>query len=344
MAPDMKIGLAYDLKEKVSEHQGQSNRAAPDDILEEYDSPETVEGISSAIVGLGHSVIKLGGGREFLTRVLECEVDLVFNIAEGLGNYRSREAQVPSVLEMLGIPYSGADPQCLAVCLDKPLTKKLVQLAGIPTPAWRAVASVTEMKEIPWEEFPFPAFVKPAFEGSSKGIRLRSRVENKEQLVEVGSSMLSGYGQAVMVEQFMSGEEVTVGVMGNSPPVVLGIMRVVPRKPTPHFVYSLEVKRDWENQVEYECPARLDAGVLDSIAEFSLRAFDVMGCRDFGRIDFRIARDGTPYFLEINPLAGLNPRSSDLPIMARKVGWSYESVIASILVSAAERCPGCVRK
>ncbi len=340
----MRIGLAYDLKEEVVSSQGQLCKAAPDDALEEYDSPETVEGLTRAIQARGYAVIGLGGGRNFLNNVLKEEVDLVFNISEGLGSYRSREAQVPSVLEMLGIPYSGSDPQCLAVCLDKILTKQLVSFAGIATPRWVAISTLSQLDSFDWNQIPFPAFVKPAYEGSSKGVRIRSRVEDPVQLREVVSSVLTAYHQTVMVEQFIAGEEITVGVVGNSPPMLVGIMRVVPKKKSPDFVYSLEIKRDWENQVDYECPACLPLPVLDLIAEYSLKVFDILGCRDFGRIDFRVSADGTPYFLEINPLAGLNPKSSDLPIMARKVGWTYDSLVAAVLDAAIQRYPECVRR
>jgi D-alanine-D-alanine ligase len=117
----------------------------------------------------------------------------------------------------------------------------------------------------------------------------------------------------------------------------VGIMRVVPRKKTDYFVYSLEVKRDWESLLIYECPALLGKSVLQDIADSSLRAFDALGCRDFARMDFRISPEGTPYFLEINPLPGLNPKSGDLPIMAGKMGWSYEALISAILNAALQR-------
>ena len=333
----MKIGLAYDLKEAVPVRQSQ-----PEDALEEYDSRETVGGIAAALESQGHSVIRLGGGRDFLFNIQKEKVDLVFNIAEGLGNYRSREAQVPAVLEMLDIPYTGSDPQCLAVCLDKPLTKKLVAAAGVATPRWQAVSSAVQVREIDWDGFPFPAFLKPVHEGSSKGIRSGSRVENRAQLAEAILALVERYQQSVMVEEFITGDEVTVGVVGNSPPTVLGMMRVVPRTTKGYFVYSLEVKRDWERLVEYECPAQLEAGVLQSIADSSLKAFRVLGCRDIARIDFRVSRDGTPYFLEINPLPGLNPSSGDIVIMAKKMGWRYESLLSAIIEAALERYPQCV--
>jgi D-alanine-D-alanine ligase len=331
----MRIGLSYDLKDKVPEPQGK-----PEDALEEYDSLETVDAIAKAIEAQHHSVVKLGGGREFLNNVMGQRVDLVFNIAEGLGNHRSREAQVPSVLEMLGVPYSGSDPLCLAVSLEKPLAKRLVSFSGVATPRWQVVGDTRQLKEVEWGQFPLPAFAKPAHEGSSKGIRITSRLESSQQIVEAVTGLLEYYQQPVMVEEFISGEEVTVGVIGNSPPKVVGIMRVVPRKKTDYFVYSLEVKRDWESLLTYECPALLGKGVLQDIADSSLKAYEALGCRDFARMDFRIGPDGTPYFLEINPLPGLNPKSGDLPIMAGKMGWTYEALISAVLNAALQRYSG----
>jgi len=333
----MKIGLAYDLKEAVPLRQSH-----PEDALEEYDSRETVVGIAAALESQGHSVIRLDGGRDFLVNIQKEKVDLVFNIAEGLGNYRSREAQVPGILEMLDIPYTGSDPQCLAICLDKPLTKKLLATAGVATPRWRVVNSAPQVREIDWDGFPFPAFLKPVHEGSSKGIRSGSRIENTAQLAEAIPALVGRYQQSVMVEEFITGDEVTVGVVGNSPPMVLGIMRVVPKSMEGYFVYSLEVKRDWERLVDYECPAQLEAGVLKRIADSSLKAFEILGCRDFARLDFRVSRDGIPYFLEINPLPGINPNSGDIIIMAKKMGWRYESLISAIVEAALERYPQCV--
>jgi len=333
----MRIGFSYDLKEAVGLKQ-----VDPEDALEEYDCAKTIELISSALEALGHSVVRLGGGREFLNNILRESVDIVFNIAEGHGNYRSREAQVPSVLEMLGIPYTGSDPQCLAICLDKPLTKKLVEDAGVSTPKWQTVANSRELCARFGEGLPFPAIVKPAHEGSSKGIRLSSLAQSPKQATEAVIRLLECYRQPVMIEEFIVGDEVTVGMVGNSPPKVLGMMRILPKKPEDYFVYSLEVKRDWKNLVDYECPARLKPEALDKIALYSVKAFAVLGCRDFARLDFRVNADGTPYFIEINPLPGLGDYS-DLVIMALKLGWRYEELVGAILSAALERYPLCVR-
>ncbi|HUU64320.1 MAG TPA: D-alanine--D-alanine ligase [Dehalococcoidia bacterium] len=333
----MKIGLSYDLKQVVSPEQNQ-----PEDALEEYDSQETVEAITKAIKAQGHSVVRLGGGRKFIANILLEDIDLVFNIAEGLGNHRSREAQVPSILEMLDIHYSGSDPQCLAICLDKPLSKKLVALAGVCTPRWHVINSEKDLHQIDWDYFPFPAFIKPAHEGSSKGIRLSSRVDNMKKMTEVATVLLERYQQPVMVEEFIAGSEVTVGVVGNHPPKVLGIMRILPKKSGDYFVYSLEVKREWESLVDYECPAQMKGSILQDITDSSLMVFEALGCRDIARIDFRLNSNGKPCFLEINPLPGLNPHSGDLPIIASKMGWTYEALILAILTAALERYPQCV--
>jgi len=268
-------------------------------------------------------------------------VDIVFNISEGRGNYRSREAQVPSVLEMLDIPYTGSDPQCLAVCLDKPVTKKLVAAADIPTPKWLLIADEAELRQIDWKGFPFPVIIKPAFEGSSKGICLTSLADNVAQAEKEVKRILKGYRQPVMIEGFIDGDEVTVGVIGNSPPKIVGMMRVLPKKQEKHFVYSLEVKRDYVNLVDYESPVRLPAGVLKKLERYSLQAFKVLGCRDFSRVDFRVGQDGIPYFIEINPLPGLGTYS-DLIIMAIKLGWTHEGLIGAVLDTAIERYPQCV--
>lgn len=330
----MRIGLSYDLKQEVDLEQ-----SGPEDALEEYDSPKTIELISAALQSMGHSVVRLGGGRDFLNNVLRQNVDVVFNIAEGRGNYRSREAQVPSVLEMLNIPYIGSDPQCLAVCLDKPLTKSIVAASGISTPNWRVI---TDRKaQISWDGFLFPAIIKPAYEGSSKGIRIGSLAKNLEQTLEIVAGVLEGYRQPVMVEEYIGGEEVTVGIVGNLPPKVLGIMRLIPKNGDEHFVYSLEVKRDWENLVDYECPAQLEKNTLERLTQSSLRIFQLLGCRDFARLDFRVNAEGMPYFLEINPLPGLGDYS-DLVIMAMKQGLSYEELIGAIVGAALERYPLCV--
>ena len=335
----MIIGLSYDLKDSIPPEQDYT-----EDALEEYDSPETINAIAAAIETRGHTTVKLGGGMEFLTNIVSRKVDLVFNIAEGLGTYRSREAQVPSILEMLDIPYSGSDPQCLAISLDKPLAKKILKASGVTTPQWHFIRSSDQLREIDWKQFPLPAFIKPAYEGSSKGISSGSVASSIEEITSAVSKMMDLYRQPVLVEQFISGDEVTVGIIGNSPAKVVGIMHILPKKKTDKFIYCLEVKRDWVNLVEYECPAKFDRKTLAKIEEASLKIYKELGCRDFSRIDFKVSAGGEPYFLEINPLAGLNPKSGDLPIMAGKMGLSYNNLILAIFDAAVERYPQCRKK
>jgi D-alanine-D-alanine ligase len=332
----MKIGLAYDLKQSVS-----AAASAPPDALEEYDSIETVNLLAAAIEQAGHQPVKLGGGREFLENVLRIPVDLVFNISEGRGALRSREAQVPAVLEMLGIPHSGADPQTLAIALDKPLTKQIVEAAGVITPQWRFFTSPNEATTTDWHGFRFPAFVKPAFEGSSKGIRLTSTAASADEVIQQVEGLFKSYGQPVIAEEFIDGDEVTCGVIGNIDgdimPMVLP-MRIVPRQKKGPFIYSLEVKRDYKNLVDYEYPAQLPPVVIERIKSQAMTVFRTLGCRDFTRMDFRIAADGTPYFLEVNPLPGLS-LDSDLYIIVTLMGWSHSRLVQTILSSAFDRYP-----
>jgi D-alanine-D-alanine ligase len=327
----MRIGLSFDLKPDKP-----PKAAYLDDSMEEYDSMETVELIKTSLEANGHQVTLLGGGNAFLDKI-RCEnVDIVFNIAEGQGNYRSRESQIPSILEMLDIPYSGSDPLCLAICLDKSLTKKMVAMEGVTTPRWQLVSNIEELHKINWKEFKFPLMMKPAHEGSSKGVRLTSVVKNMKELDAEANRLFDGYQQSVMVEEFISGDEITVGMTGNSPAEVLGIMRVLPRQKVEHFVYSLEVKRDYLKLVDYECPPKLDARVINRLKEASLRIFDILGCRDFARLDFRLDSDGTPYFIEINPLPGLG-NHSDLVIMADMLGIPHKELVNKILTAASKR-------
>jgi len=332
----MRIGLSFDLKETIALQPGSC-----DDAYEEYDSSETVELIATSLEAEGHTVTMLGGGRQFLSKINREKVDFVFNIAEGRGTYRSREAQVPAVLEMSDIPYSGSDPQCLAICLDKPLTKRLVALEGVSTPTWRVINDRQELSQMDFCGFPFPAIIKPAYEGSSKGIRLTSLVENPKQAIEAIEGLLGKYHQPAMIEKVILGDEVTVGIVGNSPPNVLGVMRVLPRQRNDYFLYTLEVKRNYLELVDYECPACLEEKVLQRIQTSSLKAFQALGCRDFARVDFRISAGGVPYFLEINPLPGLGTHS-DLVIMATKMGCNHRQLISAVLDAALERYPQCV--
>jgi D-alanine-D-alanine ligase len=333
----MKIGITYDLKIDPAAD-GVVHPGLPDDFQEEFDSPATIEAIASVLRGLGHDVILLGDGRELLERLLDQPPDFVFNFAEGQGISRSREARVPAVLDMLGIPYTGSDPLTMAVTLDKDCAKRLAASAGIAVPLalaihpsdrdWKMTASLSKL--------PFPVIVKPAWEGSSKGIRNKCLVHNRDDLTEVVDRLRGDHRQPVLIEEYIDGDELTVGVLGNDDPQILGIMRTLPVEPTERFIYSLEIKRDYRRLVRYECPAPLLPAATRAVQEAALAVYRALGCRDVGRIDFRL-RDGVPYFLEVNPLPGLHPEDSDLVIMAKLLGWTHPRLIEAILAAAFER-------
>lgn len=328
----MKIGITYDLKADLP-----ASANLPDDFQEEFDSPVTIEAIAAVLRGLRHEVQLLGDGRELLERLLHDPPDFVFNIAEGQGIGRSREARVPAVLEMLGIPYTGSDPLTLAATLDKDVARKLIQTTRVKVPqgtVWHPDEPLDDLRTRSC--LPFTSIVKPAWEGSSKGIRDKCVVDTPEELVEAIENHRRAYRQPILVEEYIEGEELTVGIVGNSPPKIIGVMRVLPKRTEERFVYSLEVKRDWRQRVRYECPAQLPPGCLHAVENAALVAYQALGCRDVARIDFRL-KDGVPYFLEVNPLPGLNPESSDLVILASLAGWSYEQLIEAILHAAVER-------
>lgn len=306
-----------------------------DDAEEEFDSPQTVSALADTIAKLGHEVELLGNGPGLLQRLMEGErPELVFNIAEGRGISRSREAWAPSVLEMLGIPYTGSDPLCLSVSLDKDCAKRLVSQAGVATARWVLIEKPSSQLDERLRGLTWPLIVKPAYEGSSKGIRATSLVRDPAQLRSVLNEMLELYRQPILVEEYIEGDELTVGLVGN-PPQVIGIMRIIPRKPGP-FLYSLEVKREWEDQIRYECPAELLPKATRAVRDASLACWKALGCRDFARVDFRLRGD-IPYFLEANPLPGLSPSSGDIVFLARDMGISHSELIERILTAAQSR-------
>jgi D-alanine-D-alanine ligase len=336
----MRIGIAYTLKPQTPLPQG-----APDDIHEEFDSPATIDGIDGALRELGHEPIKLGDGRALIERLLRDPPQLVFNIAEGHGISRNREARVPAVCEMLGIPCTGSDPFTLAAALDKDVCRRLVGDADVRVPEGILISVAGAHYDGDHAEFTaiaaesglkLPLIAKPNCEGSSKGIRSKCLIEKAEDIGPVVVSLWNDYQQAVLLEEFIAGDEVTVGVVGNDPPRVLGMMRVVPKRPTERFIYSLEVKRDWENRVGYECPPDLPYEALLALEAAALQAYEILGCRDVARLDFRV-RDGIPYFLEANPLPGLNAETGDIVLIARFMGISHTQLVGAIVNAARER-------
>ncbi len=338
----MKIGLTYTARKQSSAaHAGESWANCADDE-EEFDSPETVQAIADAVASHGHEVELLGDGEQLIKRLLSGpRPDLVLNIAEGRGGTRSREARVPALLETLGIPYTGSDPLTLAATLDKDCAKRLVASYGIATPGWALFqpggdAAARQDFERRLTALPWPLIVKPAYEGSSKGVLAKSVVENRAELDAALNELTQVYRQPVLVEEFIEGDELTVGIVGHWPTDVVGIMRVLPRQETKRFVYSLEVKRDWEAQVRYECPAQLTSQDDQSVRQAALTCWRALGCRDVARVDFRL-RAGVPYFLETNPLPGLSPKSGDLVLLSRAMGIEHRDLIGRILTAAYTR-------
>lgn len=325
----MRVGLAYNVKP------ADPPEGLPVDAFEEYDSEGTVDHICNALAALGHDVLRLGAGPRIVDALRTLRPDIVFNIAEGEGG-RCREAHVPALLEMLGIPYVGSDPLTLCVTLDKPVAKRLVASEGLSTPRFRTFRPGESVGE---PNLRYPVIVKPAYEGSSKGVRLASRAATPQAVREMVAFVTGTYGQEAIVEEFVAGPEVTVGILGNGNARVVGAMEIRPKKmANDEFVYSLEVKRDWENQVEYVCPPSLSADVAAEVERCALAAYRALGCRDFGRIDFRVDGRGVPQFLECNPLPGLSPGYGDLPIMADRMGIGYLDLISEILSHAVARC------
>jgi D-alanine-D-alanine ligase len=251
---------------------------------------------------------------------------------------------VPAVLEMLGIPHSGSDPFTLAGTLDKEAARRLLRdVVRVPrgfalsADISRDSAEATIAGFFAAEPGAYPLILKPALEGSSKGIRSNGLADTAAAAAAVFERLATDYQQPILIEEFIAGEEVTVGIVGNGASAeVLGTMRVVPRHPTERFVYSVDVKRDWKRQVTYEVPASLPERVTERLAEAALAAYHGLGCRDLARIDFRV-RGGVPYFLEANPLPGLAPVTSDLVILAQGVGLSHADLIRRVLHVALVR-------
>ena len=325
----MKIGITYNLRQAPF-----SAETLASEYNEEFDSIQTINAICSVFEKNGFETVKLGWGIEIANILKKEKIDFVFNIAEGLCG-RNREAHMPSLLEMLNVPYSGSDPLTLALTLDKIMTKKIVAQIGILTPNFIIVRRFNDLLNIE-NKLLYPLITKPAWEGSSKGIYNTSRVNNKKALEGNTVLLLEKYpDEPIIVEEYIKGREITVGIIGNGSPRVLGLMEIVKKDdPGSDFIYSLEIKRNWQNEVEYIVPPQIDKFLQERIRNYALLAFKEFGCRDFARLDFRIADNNQIYLLEINLLPGLSPEYSDLVIMAAKLGTNYEELILSILHSA----------
>ncbi|WP_051617222.1 D-alanine--D-alanine ligase family protein [Desulfonatronovibrio hydrogenovorans] len=319
----MNIGLTYDLRQDYLAAGFTMEQTA------ELDKPETIDGIENALTGLGFEVTRIGSARN-LARLLDKgkRWDMVFNICEGMFG-SGRESLVPCLLDYYQIPYVFSDPAVLALCLDKGRSKQIVRDMNLPTGWFQVIGSVSDLKQI---EPVFPAFVKPAAEGTGKGIDQKSVVHDPWELLSVCTDLFTRFNQPLLIEEFLPGTEVTVGIVGSkdwAEPVAT--MELVFRDEN---IYSCSVKENYLEKVQY----RLVLGDLKNQAEdLALKIWQGLGCMDGGRVDLRQDQNGCMTFIEVNPLAGLNPVHSDLPILSRLAGWSYDDLIKTIMDSALRR-------
>lgn len=355
------VALVYNLKKQIQEEAGgddgetirdRDNRptiissvqreATKTDTYAEWDTQETIDAVHAALAER-HRVTLIEANEEAFQRFREVQPDIVFNLAEGF-NGASREAQIPAMLEMLGIPYTGSDPVTLGICLDKSRAKQILSFHSIPTPPFTVLSSLADFSA---SKFPLPAIVKPLHEGSSKGIFNTSIVRTSRELQTEVEKVLVEYDQPALVEAYLPGREFTVALLGNGSDIrVLPIVEIrfdsLPAGVNP--IYSYEAKWIWdgaEHPIDvHECPAKLNAALRSKIESLCVRAFRALGCRDWCRIDVRLDGQGEPQVLELNPLPGILPNPEDhscFPQAARAAGMSYGEMLNAVLDSALER-------
>ena len=303
------------------------------DTEAEFDGPRTLEAIRSAIRKMGHEVIDFEATSDLPAKLGSADVDIVFNIAEGLRG-RNRESQVPALLDMMGLPYTGSDATTLAVTLDKGLAKKVVAEEGVPTPPSFLISDARE--KIPSTVL-YPLIVKPVAEGSSKGIYSSSVVHSENELRETAGKIIERYNQPALVETYVGGREFTIALLGEKRPKVLPPMEILFLDQVDFPVYSYEYKLDFESHIRYETKPTLTSKEKNLIESYARKAFMALGCRDVARMDFRMDLYGNLYFLECNPLPGLTPGWSDLCLIAEGCGMSYDTIIQEILSPAIRR-------
>ncbi len=326
--PKVKVGITYNLKKGI-QSEAVDNEA-------EYDNIETVYAIQRALEGAGAKVILMEADETLPETLKKHPVDIVFNIAEGIRG-RGREAQIPALLNMYGIPYTGSDETTLCIALDKALTKRLLSTFHINTPRYAVISKHSKAK---LSQLRYPVILKPNAEGSSKGISDISIANDAKQLRTLADRNLVIYDQDMLVEEYIEGREFTVGLLGNGEDVfVFSPMEIVYKKETQesYHVYSYNVKQDYENYVQYECPANIDEDIINQMVKDSKKIFNALSCHDFARIDFRVSKEGKVFFIEINPLPGLAPNYSDYPMLAEFNGMKHEQLVVSVLAQALKR-------
>ena len=322
----IRVGLAYDLRDDyLAAGYGLEETA-------EFDRPDTIAALEAALAGQGFAVDRIGSVRQLAARLVGGERwDLVFNIAEGLRGV-GREAQVPALLDAYDIPYTFSDPMVMGLALHKGMTKHVIRDHGIPTAPFAVIESRADLAGL---ELPYPLFAKPVAEGTGKGVTPASRVANPAALRTVVSALLERFRQPVLVETFLPGREFTVGIIGSAAEAeAVAVMEVVLGERAEAGVYSYANKEECEERVIYRLADDEEARRAAAVA---LAAWRALGCRDAGRVDLRSDAQGQPSFLEVNPLAGLHPEHSDLPIMCRLAGIDYGTLIGRIAGSALRR-------
>ena len=336
----LRIGFAFN--EKPSEEEEPPSRASHDRYAE-WDDPETIAAVAGAL-GQAGTVIPLEARKNFPQRLHQTRPDIVFNIAEGL-NGPSREAHVPAICEFLDIPYTGSDPLTLSLGLDKQRTKEVLLGRGVLTPRWTVAGGAAG--DFRPDDLLFPLFVKPLYEGSSKGIDVGSLCQTREEATARVEWVEGRYGQPALVEEFLTGREFTIAVLGNGntarvlPPVEIRFDSLPAGAPP---LYGWEAKWVWDTPDAplsiFDCPARLEPKLEGEIAAAALGAFHALGCRDWARIDVRLDALGRPHVLEVNALPGILPdpeQNSCYPKAARAAGMDYSTMIVAVLESALER-------
>jgi D-alanine-D-alanine ligase len=333
----LRIALLANLKVNAPHGAGE-----PRDRWSELDSERTVEAIAAAFRQAGHKVTFLEGDESLYGKLQRGHFDIAFNICEGHRG-DSRESHVPAILEMLGIPYTGSKVLCLALTLDKPMAKRILAFHGLPTPSFQVFDDPSETLD---GGLGYPLFVKPTGEGTGMGINGNSVVRNEGELRSQLRWLIDTYHQPALVEEFIEGREITVGVLGNERPHVLPPLEVDLSRCPPEEggIYTGRIKSELPDSPLYVCPAALAEAQEEEVRRLAVAAFRALDCLDVARVDFKLdAHDGEkPYILEINPLPGLCPGVSDMVMQAEAEGISHAQLINAILDAALERYPQLV--
>ncbi|MFH0999592.1 MAG: ATP-grasp domain-containing protein [Bacteroidota bacterium] len=322
----MKIGLTYDLRSEYLKMGFSEEETA------EFDQEGTIDAIENTLNKLNYQTERIGHLKQLVSSLANGEKwDLVFNICEGMyGN--GREAQVPALLDAYAIPYVFSSPLVLSLTLDKALTKRVIRDAGLATPDFYIVNRPSDIEKIKLE---FPLFAKPMAEGTGKGINGNSVINNKAELKDRCTSLLNEFKQAVLVETFMSGREFTTGIVGTGEEArAVGTMEIILKENAEKNVYSYTNKEECETLIEYKPTFGKEKEMCEQLA---LESYKLLGCEDAGRVDIRMDKNGIPNFLEINPLAGIHPEHSDLPILCTLNGISYIELMKMIMDSATKK-------